>query len=114
MYMEEFSVAAKIITTITDIKDDFYFIDAGYKVLGGPLGIVPQVEGYEESLIFESIHDYHSILKCKSNTDFSIGSTLNLHSSQTDILVNRWDNFTCVRNGVVEKVIDITARGCHN
>ena len=113
-YMEEFKVAAKIVTTITDVKDDVYFIDAGYKALGGPLGIVPQVEGYEDSLTFQSIHDYHSILKRGSNMEFEVGSTLNLHSSQTDILVNRWDKFTCIRNGVVEKIIDITARGCHN
>lgn len=114
MYMEDFKVAAKIMTTITDVKDDLYFIDAGYKALGGPLGIVPKVEGYEESLTFQSIHDYYSILKRNSNMDFEVGSILNLHSSQTDILVNRWDKFTCVRDGIVEKIIDITARGCHN
>ena len=113
-YMEEFDVAAKVLTTITDVREGFYFIDAGYKALGGPLGIVPAVENYEDTLIFQSIHDYHSVLK--SNTDLGLnpGSLLKLHSSQTDILVNRWDEFTCLRDGLVEKVIEITARGCHN
>ena len=43
-----------------------------------------------------------------------VGEQFLLYSGQQDILVNRWDQFIAIRQGVVEAVWDIPARGCHH
>jgi D-serine deaminase-like pyridoxal phosphate-dependent protein len=43
-----------------------------------------------------------------------VGDQLLLESGQQDVMVNRWDRFIAVRDGVVETVWDIPARGCHH
>jgi hypothetical protein len=42
------------------------------------------------------------------------GEKLHLLSSQQDIMVNRWDSFVAVREGLVEAIWEISARGCHH
>jgi 3-hydroxy-D-aspartate aldolase len=113
-YMNEFTIAGKVLVTVIDVKGKYITIDAGYRELGGPLGITPVVEGFKEILEFECMSDTYSVLRSHSEVSLDIGSLLYLHSSQSDILVNRWDSFVGLRKDRVELVLDITARGCHN
>ena len=112
-YMEEFSLAGKVLTTVIDVTETEIVIDAGLRCLGGPLGVTPTIEGHDE-LTFIEMHDSYSVLSVKGENIFRIGQTLFICTSQQDILVNRWDNFIGVRDGVVEAVWDISARGCHH
>ena len=43
-YMEEFSLAGKVLTTVVDLDDTQLVIDAGINCLGGPLGVKPGIE----------------------------------------------------------------------
>ena len=43
-----------------------------------------------------------------------VGDQVLLIPSQQDAMVSRWDRFVGLRNGKVEAVWDIQARGCHN
>jgi hypothetical protein len=60
------------------------------------------------------MQDSYSVLTVEGKNIFEIGQTMLICTSQQDILVNRWDNFIGVRDGVVEVVWDIPARGCHH
>ena len=111
--MEEFSLAGKVLTTVIDVTEIEVVIDAGLRCLGGPLGVTPTIEGHD-NLAFKEMHDSYSVLKVEGVNPFQIGQTLFICTSQQDILVNRWDNFIGVRDGVVEAVWDISARGCHH
>ena len=42
----------------------------------------------------------------------AIGDKLLLEPHYQDMLVNRWDQYICIRNGIVEEVWDIPGRGC--
>ena len=112
-YMEEFSLAGKVLTTITDVDESQIVIDAGIKCLGGPLGVKPGIEGHQD-LTFNEIYDSYSLLSRKGKAEYKIGDTLLIETSQQDILVNRWDHFIGVRDGVVEVIYEISARGCHH
>jgi len=62
----------------------------------------------------EALHDEHIVLRTDGTTPLKVGDQFLLHSGQQDILVNRWDQYIAVRQGVVEAVWDIPARGCHH
>ena len=111
-YMEEFSLAGKVLTTVVDMDDTQLVIDAGINCLGGPLGVKPGIEG-DNNLIFNEMYDSYSTLIRKGNKNYKIGDTLLIETSQQDILVNRWDHFIGVRDGIVEVIYEISARGCH-
>ena len=112
-YMEEFSLAGKVLTTVIDIDEAQIVIDAGIKCLGGPLGVKPGIEG-DRNITFDQMYDSYSILSRKGKGNYNIGDTLLIETSQQDILVNRWDHFIGVRNGIVEVIYEISARGCHH
>ncbi len=112
-YMEEFSLAGKVLTTIIDVDESQIVIDAGIKCLGGPLGVKPGIEGHRD-LTFNEMYDCYSLLSRKGEANYKIGDTLLIETSQQDILVNRWDHFIGLRDGVVEVVYEISARGCHH
>jgi len=111
-YMEEFSLAGKVLTTVVDMDDTQLVIDAGINCLGGPLGVKPGIEG-DNNLIINEMYDSYSTLIRKGNKNYKIGDTLLIETSQQDILVNRWDHFIGVRDGIVEVIYEISARGCH-
>ena len=96
-----------------DVDEAQIIIDAGIKCLGGPLGVKPGIEG-DRNIIFDQMYDSYSILSRKGKGNYNIGDTLLIETSQQDILVNRWDHFIGVRNGIVEVIYEISARGCHH
>ena len=71
----------------------------------------------EESLpgvSVESMDPDHVIFRLDEGVYLSIGDQLVLIPSQQDAPVSRWDRFVGVRDGKVEVVWDIQARGCYS
>ena len=56
----------------------------------------------------------HAVFKLTGGTSLHVGDQLLLIPGQQDAMVSRWDRFVGLRNGKVEAVWDIQARGCHN
>ena len=56
----------------------------------------------------------HIIFRLAEGASLKIGDQLTLIPGQQDAMVSRWDRFIGVRDGKVEAVWDIQARGCHN
>ena len=113
-YMEDFQFAGKILSTVVSRPDANTAIgDVGYRALAAPNGVLPSVEGVA-GVTVESLAPDHIVLKSEGTMSLEVGDQFLLLSAQQDILVNRWDQFIGVRNGVVEDVWPILARGCHH
>jgi D-serine deaminase-like pyridoxal phosphate-dependent protein len=104
-YMREFQIAAKILGTVIR--------DVGMQALAAPGGVLPAVEGMP-GVTVEALHPEHIVLRTDGTTPLAVGDTFLLQSGQQDIMVNRWDQYIAVRQGVVEAVWEISARGCHH
>ena len=62
----------------------------------------------------ESMSLEHTVLKSTKSMPLDVGDRYTLLTHQQDITMNRWDQYVGIRNGVVEAVFDVTARGCSN
>ncbi len=110
-YMEEFQVANKILSTVVSTPSpDTAIGDAGMRALSWPSG-APTVEGLP-GVTVETLHDDHVVLKSDGRTAFEVGQQFLLLPYYQDMMVNRWDQYIAVRDGVVEEIWDIPARGC--
>lgn len=115
-YMEgHFRYAAKVLGTVVSTPRPGVAIgDIGYRAIGSMLSrdnpVVEDVPG----VTFGSIHDELCMLESDGEMPLKVGDQFQLRSSQQDLTVNRYDNYIAVRNGVVEEVISIPGRGCHN
>ncbi len=67
-----------------------------------------------EGVTVEALHAEHTILKLSDGIRLRPGDKFTLIPAQQDIMVNRWDRYVAVRDGKVEAVWDISARGCHH
>jgi D-serine deaminase-like pyridoxal phosphate-dependent protein len=113
-YMQEFAIAAKILgTVISTPRPGVAIGDVGVQALGSPSGVLPTVEGLP-GVTVEALHDEHIMLRIDGTTPLAVGEKFLLHSGQQDIMVNRWDQYIAIRQGRVEAVWDIPARGCHH
>ncbi len=113
-YMEDFRFAAKILATVISRPSPSIAIgDVGYRALAAPNGVLPSIEGHD-GIEVDSLAPDHIILKSQRQMPLDIGDQLLLISGQQDILVSRWDRFIGIRNGLVESVWPILARGCHH
>ena len=113
-YMEDFQFAGKILSTVVSRPDAGTAIgDVGYRALAAPNGVLPSVEGMPDVTV-DSLAPDHIVLKSAGVMPLNVGDQFLLLSAQQDILVNRWDQFIGIRNGVVEDVWPILARGCHH
>jgi 3-hydroxy-D-aspartate aldolase len=74
---------------------------------------MPCVEGRPDVRV-EALHDAHIVLRTETGRPFTVGEQFLLHSGQQDITVSRWDQIIAVRQGKVEAVWELTARGCHH
>ena len=112
-YMDEFHMAAKVLgTVISTPRPGVAIGDVGVRALASPGGVLPAVEGKPDVTV-EALHEAHIVLR-DSASALSIGDQFILHSGQQDIMVSRWDQMIAVRNGVVEAVWELPARGCHH
>jgi len=113
-YMREFQIAAKILTTIISTPRVGVAIgDVGMRALAAPGGVLPAVEG-RPGVTVEALDPEHIVLRTEDTPPLKVGDRVLLHSGQQDIMVNRWDQFIAVRQGIVEAVWEISARGCHH
>jgi D-serine deaminase-like pyridoxal phosphate-dependent protein len=113
-YMDEFHIAAKLLGTVISTPEPGVVIgDVGMWALSSPNGALPAVEGMP-GVTVEALHDAHIVLRTDGTTPLQVGAQFLLHSGQQDITVSRWDQIIAVRQGVVEAVWELTARGCHH
>ena len=113
-YMEDFEFAGTVLGTVTSSPRPGLAIgDTGSRCLASPSGVLPQITGVDGVRV-DSLGANHIVLKSDGEMPLRVGEKFQLISGQQDIMVNRWDQFIGVRNGKVEGVWDITARGCHN
>jgi 3-hydroxy-D-aspartate aldolase len=84
-------------------------VDAGLKASSVDSGMprVADAEGAE----YVKASDEHGVLKLEGARGFSVGDKLRLIPGHCDPTVNLYDHYVCVRNGRVEALWPITARG---
>jgi D-serine deaminase-like pyridoxal phosphate-dependent protein len=113
-YMDEFQLAAKVLgTVISTPRPGMAIGDVGLRALASPGGVLPRVEGMP-GVTVEALHEAHIVLHTDDAASLRIGDQFLLHSGQQDIMVSRWDQMIAVRQGIVEAVWDLPARGCHH
>ena len=112
-YMSDFQFAGKVLTTIISTPRPGVAVgDAGVKSVGGLKG-VPLVEN-RPGVSAQRMDPEHIIFRVEEGASLKIGDQLTLIPGQQDAMVSRWDRFIGIRDGKVEAVWDIQARGCHN
>ena len=113
-YLDAFQIGVKILSSVINTPRPGVAIgDVGYQALASPGGVLPSVEGLP-SVSVQELQAEHIVLRSDGEMPLKPGDKFLLHSGQQDMLVNRWDQFVATRNGVVEAVWDIPARGCHH
>ncbi len=116
-YMDQFRCAVKILCMVVSRPDSRTAIgNAGYRALAAPGGALPSVETPAGIAVADMGADHIILESADPNAEIplQVGDKFTLLSAQQDILVNRWDVFTAIRNDRVEAVWRIQARGCHN
>ena len=84
-------------------------VDAGLKASSVDSGM-PRVADYGD-VEYLKASDEHGVLALNGATRFNVGDKLKLIPGHCDPTVNLYDWYVCVRNGVVEALWPITARG---
>ena len=113
-YMEDFQFAGKVLSTVISRPSaDVAIGDVGFRALAAPNGVLPSVEGLP-GVTVEALKAEHIVLRSDAPMPLDVGDQFLLLSAQQDIMVNRWDEFLGVREGRVESVWPILARGCHH
>ena len=112
-YMTEFHYAGMILTTIISTPRLGVAIgDAGIRAVSTMSGL-PTVSG-RTGVTVASMDSDHAVFKIDSGASLRVGDQVLLIPAQQDAMVSRWDRFIGLRDGKVEVVWDIQARGCHN
>ena len=112
-YMEDFRLAGKVLSSIISVPRPGTAIgDAGARAVGGMKGL-PRVEG-RPGVIAVDMDTDRTVFQVEDGAELAVGDQVLLLPGQQDAMVSRWDRFIGIRDGVVETVWDIEARGCHN
>ncbi len=112
-YMPDFSHAGKVLATVISTPRPGVAVgDAGVKALSMVKGL-PKVEN-RRGVTVESMDSYHAVFRVDDGVELRVGDQITLLPAQQDAMVSRWDRFIGVRDGKVEAVWDIQARGCHS
>ena len=112
-YMSDFHYAGKVLTTVISTPRQGVAVgDAGQKAVS-TLRAMPDVEG-RPGVTVSSMDPDHVIFRLADGVHLDIGDQVVLIPAQQDATVSRWDRFIGVREGQVEAVWDIQARGCHS
>ena len=113
-YMDEFRIALKILgTVISTPQPELAIGDVGSWALASPNGVLPEVAD-RPGVTVETLHEAHVVLRCADAARLQVGDQFLLHSGQQDITVSRWDQLIAIRQGAVEAVWELSARGCHH
>ena len=112
-YMEDFHLAGKVLTSIISVPRPGTAIgDAGARAVGSMKGL-PRVEG-RPGVEAVDIDTDRTVFQVADGVELAVGDQVVLLPGQQDAMVSRWDRFIGIRDGMVETVWDIEARGCHN
>ena len=112
-YMPDFHFAGKILSTIVSApRPGVVIADAGARAVGGLKGL-PRLEG-RPGVEAVDMDANRTVFRVQEGVELGIGDQVILIPGQQDAMVSRWDRFIGIRNGIVEAVWDIQARGCHN
>ena len=112
-YMEDFHLAGKVLSSIISVPRPGTAIgDAGARAVGGLKGL-PRVEGRPGVEAVDMDTD-RTVFQAAQGAELAVGDQVMLLPGQQDAMVSRWDRFIGIRDGMVEAVWDIEARGCHN
>jgi len=107
----EFERALSILITVSSVPaKDRFVVDAGYKTVSTDSGmpVLKDIEGYE----YTTAGDEHGILTPKSpGRELEIGEKLELYPSHCDTTINLYDNYYGIRDGEVEVIWPVAARG---
>jgi len=107
----DFSVASTVLATVIGSYGDRVVLDVGTKSIATDKG-QPIVFGYPDSN-FRTAGDEHGILVDRSSSSsLRIGDVVELVSGHSDGTVNLHNVFFVVRDGRVEDIWPIEARGC--
>ncbi len=108
-YMEDFRIANKVLGSIISTPRPGIAIgDVGMLALSSRGA--DQVEDMP-GVAVEELLDDHVVLRT-NGASLRVGDKFTLIPSYQDMMINRWDQYIAVRNGVVEQVWDIPGRGC--
>ena len=112
-YMEDFHLAGKVLSSIISVPRPGTAIgDAGARAVGGMKGL-PRVEGRPGVEAVDMDTD-RTVFQTAEGAELEVGDQVVLLPGQQDAMVSRWDRFIGIRDGKVEAVWEIEARGCHN
>ncbi len=112
-YIEDFQLAGKVLTSIISVPRQGTAIgDAGARAVGGMKGL-PRVEG-RPGVEAVNMDTDRTVFQVTEGAELAVGDQVMLLPGQQDAMVSRWDRFIGIRDGMVEAVWDIEARGCHN
>ena len=112
-YMEDFHLAGKVLSSIISVPRPGTAVgDAGARAVGGMKGL-PRVEGRPGVEAVDMDTD-RTVFQVAEGVELSVGDQVVLLPGQQDAMVSRWDRFIGIRDGMVEAVWEIEARGCHN
>ena len=112
-YMEDFQLAGKVLSSIISVPRPGTAIgDAGARAVGGLKGL-PRVEG-RPGVEAVNMDTDRTVFQVAEGAELAVGDQVVLLPGQQDAMVSRWDRFIGIRDGMVETVWDIEARGCHN
>jgi D-serine deaminase-like pyridoxal phosphate-dependent protein len=107
----EFDRALSVLTTVISTPSrEKAVVDCGYKCASTDSGmpIVKDVEGVE----YRTAGDEHGILSIQeSSTKIKLGDKVELYPSHCDTTINLYDKYYGMRDGEVEIIWDIVARG---
>ena len=96
-------------TVMSAPAHDRVVVDAGLKASSIDSGM-PRVADYPD-VEYTKASDEHGVLQIKGATRLKVGDKLKLIPGHCDPTVNLYDWYVCVRNGRVEALWPITARG---
>ncbi len=112
-YIPDFQLAGKVLCSIISVPWPGMAIgDAGARAVCGIKGL-PRVEG-RPGVEAVAMDADRTVFQVSEGAELAVGDQVMLLPGQQDAMVSRWDRFIGIRDGMVEAVWDIEARGCHN
>lgn len=106
---DDFEPALTLVTTVISVRQGMMaIIDAGMKAVSTDMG-EPKVFGHPDLNILH-LSEEHGHLGGDA-ADVRVGQQLELQLMHNDTTINLHERYYGVRNGVVERIIDITGRG---
>ena len=106
-----YKLANKILTTVISNPSDCKFIGDVGTLAHSWTGFGPPVYSRQDVKV-DKFRENHVVFTTDKSDSLAIGDKLLLEPHYQDMLVNRWDQYICIRNGIVEEVWDIPGRGC--